>query len=98
MKRQTLVHRGAKSTPDFLTTFEEAAGHTGGAAIWAAKKAGARKGELAAIWMSPDCTHWSTAQGFQKTTSGQGVYGSRNSRTTLTPTPTQHKGPGQRGT
>ena len=84
MKRQTLVHRGAKSTPDFLTTFEEAATHPGGAALWAARRAGAKKGELAAIWLSPDCTHWSTAQGFQKDTSGKGVYGDRPARTTLT--------------
>lgn len=78
LKRQTLVHRGAKSTPDFLTTFEQAANHQQGAAIWAAKKAGARKGELAAIWASIDCTYWTTAQGFQKGAPGQGTFGDRN--------------------
>jgi hypothetical protein len=51
--RQTLKKRekgktATKSTPDFLTTFQRAAKHPEGAAVWAAQKGGARKGELAA--------------------------------------------------
>lgn len=73
--RQTLKKRekgkpATKSTPDFLTTFQRAAKHQEGAAVWAAQKGGARKGELAAAWGSPDCKYWTTAQGFQKMTEG----------------------------
>ena len=74
-QRQTMkIQPRVQSAPDFQTTFEEAAKQEGGIALWMARGAGMRKGELAAIWASPDCSHWSTGQGFQKHTKDTGTY------------------------
>ena len=47
---------------DIMRRFEELGAFEGGAALKAAEMAGVRKGELAAVWASPNCTPWSTGQ------------------------------------
>ena len=72
--RHTLTKAGSKTTPDFVTTFQQAASHRQGICTWMASKGGASPAQIGGVWVSADCTVWSTAQGFQKDT-GQGTYG-----------------------
>jgi hypothetical protein len=35
---------------------------------------------MAVAWGSPDCKHWTTAQGFQKMTEGMGTFGDQQTQ------------------
>ena len=65
IKRQTI--RGTvKADPDLLEDIVKYKKDKKGWVQQQATKAGVRKGELQAIWISPPCTEESTAQGFNK--------------------------------
>ena len=63
--RQT-IKRGQKANPDILTEFQKTRHSKGGLVTYVATKAGVRKGELKAVWVSPDCTEETVANAINK--------------------------------
>jgi hypothetical protein len=59
LQRQSIVGHGRKGAPDLLMGFQTVAEK---GIQWLRATVGARKGEIAAIWVSPSCKEWSRAQ------------------------------------
>ena len=55
-----------QANPDYLIEFSTARNKKEGIVKYIAQQAGVRKGELQAVWMSPDCTEETVAQAINK--------------------------------